>query len=167
MICSGSLDTSRSPGWKQKFSFCPTTSFPHLSAHLPSPSPTTPPQEDVTSFPEVCGKNPRAPAGRKKRGALEHPSVQRSAFSEVTLVGRGSFHVLTQFAREGIPKACSGLWLREFFFFFFLMCRNDKDVGVRFSIPSPSPPATRKLPGPQSLPRQEKAHCPFLISLYC
>lgn len=122
------------------------------------------PQEEVTSFPEVCGQNPRAPAERKKRGALESPSVQRSAFPEVTLVRRGSFPVLIQFAREGIPKACRGLWLREFFFFFF-MCRNDKDVGARFSIPSP--PATRKLPESQNLPRQEKAQCPFLISLSC
>ena len=164
LICSGSLDTSRSPGWKQKFSFCPPTSFPHLSAQLPSPSPTTPPPGRCHQFPRGVRQEPQAPAGRKKRGALERPSVQRSAFSEVTLVGRGSFHVLTQFAREGIPKAWSGLWLREFF---FLMCRNDKDVGVRFSVPSPSPPATRKLPEPQSPPRQEKADCPFLISLSC
>lgn len=121
------------------------------------------PQEEFTSFPEGCGQNPRAPAGRKKRGALERPSVQRSAFPEVTLVGRGSFHVLIQFAREGIPKACRRLWLREFFFF---ICRNDKDVGARFSIPSLHPQQLENSQSPRTS-RARKKQCPSLISLSC
>lgn len=112
------------------------------------------PQEEFTSFPEGCGQNPRAPAGRKKRGALERPSVQRSAFPEVTLVGRGSFHVLIQFAREGIPKACRRLWLREFFFFHM---QKRQGRWCTFFDPLPPSPETRKLPEPQNLPRQEKA----------
>ena len=101
------------------------------------------PQEEFTSFPEGCGQNPRAPAGRKKRGALERPSVQRSAFPEVTLVGRGSFHVLIQFAREGIPKACRRLWLREFFFFSY--AETTRTLVHVFRSP-PSTPSNSKTP---------------------
>ena len=107
------------------------------------------PQEEVTSFPEVCGQNPRAPAERKKRGALESPSVQRSAFPEVTLVRRGSFPVLIQFAREGIPKACRGLWLREFFFFFFFHVQKRQGRWCTFFDPlPPSNSQTPRVPEP-------------------
>ena len=105
------------------------------------------PQEEVTSFPEVCGQNPRAPAERKKRGALESPSVQRSAFPEVTLVRRGSFPVLIQFAREGIPKACRGLWIWEFFFFFFFSCAETTRTLVHvFRSPPPQQLANSQSP---------------------
>lgn len=158
LICSGSLDTSRSPGWKQKFSFCPPTSFPHLSAQLPSPSPTTPPPGRCHQFPRGVRQEPQAPAGRKKRGALERPSVQRSAFSEVTLVGRGSFHVLTQFAREGIPKAWSGLWLREFFFF---NVQKRQGCWSTFFGPLPFTPRNSQTPGAPEPPTPGKSRLSF------
>ena len=153
-------------GYKQKswletkVFFLPSYIFPPPVRSVAFSLPLRPcrPQEDVTSFPEVCGKNPKLQLGEKKRGALERPSVQRSAFSEVTLVGRGSFHVLTQFAREGIPKACSGLWLRDFFFFFNV---QKQGCWSTFFGPLPLSPSNSQTPGAPEPPTPGKSRLSF------
>lgn len=89
----------------------------HLSPTSLFSSLLTPPQKDVTNFKEVSRQNPENSSWEKAsctrasinatlcvpRGSRRHASP---------LVVRGRFQVLIQFAREGIPKACRGLWLR-------------------------------------------------------
>lgn len=118
LLRSASFTARSSPASKQ-FSFCPISiisSFSHFCVPFSSPSPLATPGKRHQFQGGVPLELGELRLG-KKLFALGPPPVQRPRSPRVPaarkLAGReGEVPVFIQFAEEGIPKACRGLWLR-------------------------------------------------------